>query len=410
MASLAIVEPHCSGHRMQYVRWVVREMIKGGYDLRLVTFPETLDHPLYSVMQDECLGGVQTLLLPKSGSLQRKDLRERPGISNLVIREFAYHRLFSNFFRQLPDEERPDFVFVPYLDYLAYAVALLGSPFGDSPWAGIVMRPSFHLEAMGIAGPRSRLHRPKRRLFLRLLRNRTLKRLFSIDEALIRYIGREHPEMAHQLRYLPDPAELNGTGSRESARKVLGIPDDVVVILVYGSLTHRKGIDSLMRAAMEDDFPQEVHILLAGHQDQQVRELLQSSYAGALRRAGRLHEYDRFLSDEEEYSAFRAANIVWMGYRGHYLMSGVLVQAGIMGLPVVACSEGVIGWLTRERQLGLDVKVDGQKAVAKAVATLACSKEASLTYGANGNRFAAAHTPENFCKALMREVKDNSPR
>lgn len=400
MSRLMILEPHCNGHRMQYVRWIAREAVARGHVVQLATFANCLDHPLYLAAQRECRGCIQTLILPHNEDLQKGTLLDQPGLSKLVKRELDYHRLYSTFFRQLSANQRPDLVFVPYLDYCAYAMALLQSPFGDVPWGGIVMRPSFHLGPMGIAGPRSRLHWPKEKLFFRLLRNKALRALFSIDEALVRYVHQNEPGLATRLHFLPDPAEFNGTGSRKAARQKLGIPNDAVVVLVYGSLTTRKGIDSLLLATQQDNFPQQVHVLLAGRRDAKVRELLLSSPARMLREAGRLHEYDGFLSDEEQHTVFRAADVVWLGYKEHYAMSGVLVQAGAMGLPVVASTEGLVGWLTRKYKLGLDVPVDDAKAVAEAIASLAQSPGASSEYGENGRHFAALHTPENFGKAL----------
>jgi glycosyltransferase involved in cell wall biosynthesis len=390
---------------MQYVRWIARGMINNGYDLQLVTFPESLDHPLYSVMQEECQHRIRPVLLPDYGGLSEEALLNQSGLLALLRRELTYHRLYRSFFRRVQREERPDVVFVPYMDYLTYAAALLGSPFGDIPWAGIVMRPSFHLESMGIPGPRSRLDRLKEKLFFRLLKNKALKKLLSIDESLVDYVSMERPELADRIDYLPDPAELVGDSSKESARQRLGIPLDATVILVYGALTARKGIDSLLLAAGEDGFPPRVHLLLAGRQSQDVANLLRSPQAQSLRSDGRLHEQNCFLDDNEEYDAFKASDIVWMGYRGHYTTSGVLVQSGAMGLPVISCMEGVIGWLTRKHGLGLSVEIDNPSAVAEAVAILECSSETAAVLRENALRFAASHSPLNLSNAIGRHFE-----
>ena len=53
---------------------------------------------------------------------------------------------------------------------------------------------------------------------------------------------------------------------------------------------------------------------------------------------------NRYLNMDEENMVFSAADVVWLGYQGHYHMSGVLVQAGVMGLPVVASDEGLMAF------------------------------------------------------------------
>jgi glycosyltransferase involved in cell wall biosynthesis len=94
--------------------------------------------------------------------------------------------------------------------------------------------------------------------------------------------------------------------------------------------------------------------------------------------------------------------MVWLGYRDHYVMSGVLVQAGSMGLPVVACNTGLIGWLTHKYELGLTVPIDNVDAVTKTIAQLSPPSRVSTAYGENGRRFSAHHTPEEFARIVTR--------
>jgi glycosyltransferase involved in cell wall biosynthesis len=61
---------------------------------------------------------------------------------------------------------------------------------------------------------------------------------------------------------------------------------------------------------------------------------------------------DRFISGETELDLFSACDAVWLGYKGHYGMSGVLVQAYRFGKPVIATADGLIGWFCRTGELG----------------------------------------------------------
>lgn len=166
----------------------------------------------------------------------------------------------------------------------------------------------------------------------------------------------------------------------------------------------RKGIDALLNAIQRVDFPQEICLLLAGKQDDDVRCLLASEDVRVLREAGRLREIDAFLDDEDEYRVFRAADIVWMGYRGHYGSSGVLTQAGTMRLPVVACDVGLIDWMTREYELGLTVAVDDARSVAAALGTLTSNRALYQNLGENGRKLAARHNGEFFAKEICDAV------
>ena len=84
-------------------------------------------------------------------------------------------------------------------------------------------------------------------------------------------------------------------------------------------------------------------------QEAKIQALLKSRKGSQLTMSERLHQINKFLSDEEEYLVFKASDIVWLGYREHYTMSGVIIQACRMGLPVISCKEGVVGWLTKKK-------------------------------------------------------------
>ena len=404
MSSLLIFEPHGEGHHLWYVRWISREAVARGYEVWLAISPGCLEHPAYLALREECEGHLRTVTL-------REDTpKPRPqGLADSARWQIRYRRLFGEWYRRLSRNERPDYVFIPYLDYCTYAMALLGSPFQNTPWGGLVITPAFHLKKEGIRVPDSRFHLARERAFLRLLCNESLRVVFTFDETLIRHVRRSRPELAKRIRFLPEPAELHGSHSRESARQDLGVPSDATVILVYGVLDFTKGIDALLAATKDERFPGAASILLAGPQDDEVRMLLSSPRARMLRETGRLYEIDRFVYGEDEHAVFQAADMAWVGYRRQYISSEVLIQAAMAGLPVVACDEGLIGWLTRWHGLGLTVRVDDARAVAGAISRLARDRKLSAKFGENGKRFSAAHEVACFRRAIGEELLINFP-
>jgi glycosyltransferase involved in cell wall biosynthesis len=384
---------------MRYASWIAKEAVACGYAVWLVSSAGCFEHPLYLSLQEECGGSIRPLALPEEeGTLGAH------GHLGTARFQLHYYRMFARCHRLLSREEPPDYVFVPYLDYCAHAVALLGSPFGRIPWGGIMMKSHFHLEEMGVRVPSSRLRWIGGRLFVRLLRARSLRALFTFDETLVHYVRQRHPDLAGPLRYIPEPTDLRGSHSRESARGFLGIPSDATVILVYGALDGSKGIDALLDSTRVDNFPERVTFLVAGLQKPGVKALLASPQARALRKASRLYEYDHFLYGEDEQAVFRASDVAWMGYRGQYIASGVQLQAALAGLPVVACEEGLIGWLTRRYGLGLTVDIDDARMVAEAISRLVRDRELSAEYAENGKRFSLPHKVDRFSQTIGREL------
>jgi glycosyltransferase involved in cell wall biosynthesis len=123
-----------------------------------------------------------------------------------------------------------------------------------------------------------------------------------------------------------------------------------------------------------------------------------------LRKGGRLYEQDRFLYGEDEYAIFKAADVVWVGYEGQYVSSGVLLQAAMVGLPIVACDEGLIGWLTKSRELGIVVNTADMQAVAKTLSTLAQNPELAAKFGENGRQVSVRHGVDNFRREIREKV------
>lgn len=400
--NLLIIEPHCNGHHASYLYWIIREAINRGYHIQLATLEKCLNHPLFLNLKQL-----------NNYPLNNLDIfTEKITIHNttnhtlsLIRSEFYYYKLFYDFYHQVCKITFPDQVIIPYLDYCLYSIALLGSPFKKTPWIGIVMRPAFHFTKMGIMAPHSQLLRIKEQLFLQVLQNSTLNKLWTIDETLKHFIDKTHSSLAKHIDYLPDPAELNGMVTKDQARQILNIGKNVIVILIYGALSLRKGIAELLLAAQSTNFPQNVHILLAGKQDKQITDLLKQPFAQHLRNTGRLHQINHFLTEEEQYNVFIVSDIVWLGYRQHYNMSGVIIQAGQMGLPIIACQEGLIGWLTKKYQLGITVSIQDQEQIITAIKQLTPKILEINNYQNNHSRFFTSHTPSNFASKLLNSLK-----
>jgi len=397
MNNLLIIEPHMNGHHGVYLRWIVQGAVERNIRVFLGTFEDSVTHPFFKKILKECQDALEIITLPTPDIDYMKD-RSTGG---LVRRELAYQKLFRQFYNKARRIFQPDFVFFPYLDYCTYAIAILGSPFGCTPWAGIVMRPSFHYKKMGIIGPNSRLLWFKKILFYRLVQQKSLCALFAIDPTLDMYIKDKLPSGTEKLHYLPDPANFNGNISKDDSRKAIKVPQDAVLVLVYGAISLRKGIDALLNTVSLQEALSNVHILLAGKQEPEIQSLLKSHNVKQLLMSERLHQMNKFISEEEEYLVFKASDIVWLGYREHYTMSGVIVQAGRMGLPVIACKEGVIGWLTNENKLGVVIDVLYEKDISEAVKQLMVNRSMVTKYGESGKRYFSGHTVEQFVKTIF---------
>jgi glycosyltransferase involved in cell wall biosynthesis len=71
-----------------------------------------------------------------------------------------------------------------------------------------------------------------------------------------------------------------------------------------------------------------------------------------------------------------------------------------MGIPVIACRNGLIGWETSRHGLGEMVDVTDHEEILQAILKLVSDKTLRATYGNNGLRLAARHSGTRFGEAV----------
>ena len=347
---ILILEARLTGHHPVYLEKIAAGMMNAGHRVTVVIAAQDAEHPCLSSLRQRFSDSVSVYLIDDtrlSGALSSR--LGDPG------REIAMRRLYAETFRQVDMVHKVDHVLLPYLDYCLHAIALLGTPFGTTPWSGICMRPSFHYAHCDVIAPKPKYAAIKEWLFFRLLRARTLKKLLTIDEPLHDYVTQRHPALQSRISYLPDPAELRGTHTYESAREALGIMKGQNIVLVYGAIDARKGLEELLVILGKQDMSDNTGLLLVGKQSDWAKSHLSNNIGQQLRHQGRLYELNSFVNDDIQQMVFSASDLVWLGYKGHYAMSGVLVLSALARKPVISTSEGLIGWYTRKYNLGNNI-------------------------------------------------------
>lgn len=350
---ILIIEPSFNGHRGPYVMWLSKGFAERGYEVVIITHRESKNHPLlanWDNYKSTNSGGTVDIFWCEN-ELANSVINIG---SSLIYAQYNYWKYFKVCYDEYCLHSKPDAVFIPYLDYCVYAIGILGSPFGSSKWSGIVMRPSFHFVDMEIISQDVKCRQLKRYLFLKVLKNKFLSKLFSIDESLVEYF-RNNVDSLHNIKLLPEPIGFDIVPDREDARRLLKLPNNTKSLLVYGSITNRKGIEQILNALLDEKFPKNVDLILAGRLHNEVLFLMNEKNIQKLIKSKRVHVFNRFIEQEEEALFFGAADIVWLGYINHFGPSGVLIQAESAGKPIIACREGYIGWKVKKNDLGVVV-------------------------------------------------------
>ena len=196
---ILIIEPFLSGHHGPYLEWITQALRSSGHHLTLAINKQESSHPLYS-----SLAAASNRLIEMPDRTPAGFGQADGSIAEMWKISMEFRRMFGDAYREAAKHDHIDMVFLPYLDYCTYAFSILGAPFGRTLWSAIAMRPTFHCSTMGIRAPSGRADTIKARLFDKLLKDRKLAALFTIDEPLSLYyakrgIGRR------KLHFLPDP-------------------------------------------------------------------------------------------------------------------------------------------------------------------------------------------------------------
>ncbi len=361
--SVLIIEPNFTGHRWRYAQWAAEAYTEAGYRCLIVTESRNEDHRLARKIVAAGRNDLEIAFVdppePWRNALSRLER----------IQYVRYHRYFRYAYGLLSDFQPVALVVVPYVDYFLYALPFLGSPFGETPWIGITMRATFHHRKVGVKAPDQKVaNTVKSLLFRRAMRAPGIRALLSIDPTLPEWSARALGSRGAAIRYLADPFPDARADDPARARERLRLSSGPH-LLVYGSITERKGIRELVTALEqmsrdEQRAAQAPTLVVAGEQDAATREFL-AFHAQRLKPAPVL--LDLFVTNEMELDLFSACDAVWLGYKGHYGMSGVLVQAYRFKKPVIATADGLIGWFCRSGEMGPVIDDLSPQAIVSAV-------------------------------------------
>ncbi|HZZ02709.1 glycosyltransferase [Paraburkholderia sp.] len=388
-----IVEPNLTGHRWRYVEWTMQACTEAGYPCILATESANEDHRLARQIVAANRADLQIAFV---------DPEERPrGLLRPSNQYSRFHRYFKRVHRIVSHAQPIRLVVVPYVDYFFYALPFLGSPFRKTPWIGITMRSTFHHHKVGIKSPdRPIVNAVKALLFKRAIHSVGLRTLLTIDPTLPEWSARNASKNSAGVAYVADPFPDERAENPVLARERLGLDPTQRYLLVYGSITERKGIYELVHALTRLEHAPT--LIVAGEQDAGTRHFMRN-HVRSLTPAPLV--LDSFIANDVERDLFSACDAVWLGYKGHYGMSGVLVQAYRFGKPVIATEDGLIGWFSRRCELGPILSDLSSASIGKAITeTMTSWPHAPQATPSTREDLLSRHTLGQFKQTLLQQM------
>ena len=394
---IVVFEPCGGGHQLYHVRMIIDAAQKAGLRLTFATTEEALAdgsaQPLRNVLQ---AGGTELLITrPKLGGYA--SARQ---LHPVLQQQFVQTAALQAALRSGGGCGAYDHVFVPFFDaYMTCPLALRMNPCLGIPMSGILHRTRFHMPAMGIRTTIPFHVKMERYVYASMLRRWDLKLLFTMDPYLDRFYG------SSRVKFLPDPGAHEPGRTREVVRAELGIAPGQLAILVHGALDERKAIDSLLQAVRNLPEPGRVCVILAGRQDQSVRNTLASPLAQRLRSDGHLREIMGFLEDQLVDDLLQASDICWICYLNSDGNSGVLMKAGQAARPIIAANTGISARLVDDDHIGWQANPTDPSSIAMTLETILADPAARDAAGKAIQRRFAAHTVENFVTPIIQNFR-----
>ena len=392
---LLIIDLSAAGHHPTYIRRLLQSELASSADIVLASRREMFSHP--EIKPYQAAFTAHEIAAPSLDALYQN-------FSTLSVMRASWviGSLYRKTHETLSRSMDIGLVVVPFLDDCLVGLALAANAFNKTPWMAITMRTMFHFDAMRVTAPPLKARPLRRYLFVRALGQRSLAAMLTIDHTLSEFAKRQSDPSYKKIEYLPDPATRHDVlPTRRDARTQLGIPLDARVILLYGEIAARKGVFALLEAAADAACNRQLHVLLAGRYERAATMLEHPAYRILLDQH-RLHRIDGFVDDAGERAVLAAADCMWVGYTDFYLMSGVMVLAGRHGVPVIASRDGLIGYWTRERDIGIAVDTGERASVIAALNQLVQEPERLARMGQNGIIVFAEHEPSVLAQMVAK--------
>lgn len=192
-----------------------------------------------------------------------------------------------------------------------------------------------------------------------------LERYLHVDPWQLDDLCRKNPAFASRSALLPDPVVPLAI-SKNEARRELGLPLDCTILGCAGRMDRRKGIDLLIEsfAKAVPRLPDDVRLLLFGKFTAQVMEVL---LAQPQHVQDKIIRRDRLLTDREFDLAIPAMDVVCAAYVNHPGSSAIVLRAMAAERPLIGSSRAWIGRIIPLLKAGITCDVSDQESLQNAL-------------------------------------------
>ena len=206
--------------------------------------------------------------------------------------------------------------------------------------------------------------------------------------------------------YLPDPWDPDEFPilKQHDARMILGISSSVKVLLVFGDLSIRKGLDLIIEAINLVKYGNFV-VVMAGKISTDFKASAHWEKLLVLVGRGQVILRDEYIGEDYVSAYFCASDAVVSAYpRSFTVSSGNFTRACASARPIVVSAHGVIGRMVNLYSLGITFKTGSAKALSFALDEV-LSGEALRYSKINAEAISSACALECYGRRLLAAYK-----
>ncbi|WP_428653570.1 glycosyltransferase [Runella sp.] len=234
-----------------------------------------------------------------------------------------------------------------------------------------------------------------------MLRNPRLERIYFLNDkqGVEDYNVRFGPRFEH----LPDPIDVSEVPTLpiEDLKKIYGVASGRRVFLVYGHLSSRKNVPTILAALQRLTTKQRsgLCILICGEPEKGFDTTLFAAINEAEKNYPEVSfvKHFRFFDPKATNEVFKIADIVLVPYINFFSSSNILGLAAKYNKPLIASKLGVMGVLVNQYHLGMPVAPHRAEAIAEAMNYYLSQKEPKI----DGSQYLQDYRSEVFCQKLL---------
>lgn len=389
--NILLIESSSGGHYVSlHLRSIIKKFNKQKFNLYFLISDDTLKSENFRKIKNLKKKNIFTFKKPKTPIFKKK-------IFYFINQIIYYYRLKLSFKKI---HKKINFIHVNSLDHFDKALGIFNSPFGNIPFSGQLNHPTFHLKSMGI-NIQKKPNLINLFFFKLLIKTKNLKRIFTIDPLLKKYLNKKKDENFDKVKILPVTANLNVNLHKNmkfiqsDIKKVFNKKS--YFILAYGAISESKNIIQLISCVKKLKH-KNIKVIIGGKVDEKFKDKLKKAINYQKKLARKIILFDKYLNEEETTILFKKSNLIWLCYKKeHFTSSSVLIKSGMNKKKIIACNHGLVKFFNQKYKLGPSVNPDNDVSITNTIQRMYNKKN---KYKVNSKLFIKNNNPSLIGKLV----------